>query len=80
MPPPIRELADRYLYHPPTVKVKSANLTVDTVEQFRHEVKTADKPEQLVEVLASSGLIRRSSSRARRSAPISCTASCATAG
>jgi ATP-dependent RNA helicase DeaD len=53
MPPPIRELADRYLYHPQTVKVKSANLTVDTVEQFRHEVKTADKPEQLVEVLAS---------------------------
>src|ERR1700710_197053 len=51
MPPPIRELADRYLYHPQTVKVKSANLTVDTVEQFRLEVKTADKPEALVDVL-----------------------------
>jgi ATP-dependent RNA helicase DeaD len=34
------------------VKVKSANLTVDTVEQFRLEVKTADKAEKLVEVLA----------------------------
>src|SRR6201747_2929352 len=53
MPPEIRKLADQYLYHPQTVKVKSANLTVDTVEQFRHEVKTADKPEALVEVLAS---------------------------
>jgi ATP-dependent RNA helicase DeaD len=51
MPPPIRELADRYLYHPQTVKVKSANLTVDTVEQFRLEVKTPDKPEALVDVL-----------------------------
>jgi photosystem II stability/assembly factor-like uncharacterized protein len=35
MPPPIRKLADRYLYDPVHVKVKSANLTVDTVEQFR---------------------------------------------
>ena len=51
MPPPIRELADQYLYHPQTVKVKSANLTVDTVEQFRLEVKTADKPQALVDVL-----------------------------
>jgi ATP-dependent RNA helicase DeaD len=53
MPPEIRKLADAYLYHPQTVKVKSANLTVDTVEQFRHEVKTADKPEALVDVLAT---------------------------
>jgi ATP-dependent RNA helicase DeaD len=34
------------------VKVKSANLTVDTVEQFRLEVKTADKADTLVDVLA----------------------------
>ena len=41
MPPPIRALADRYLYDPVTVKVKSATLTVDTVEQFsrRREVR-----------------------------------------
>jgi ATP-dependent RNA helicase DeaD len=53
MPPPIAKLADNYLYDPVLVKVKSANLTVDTVEQFRVEVKTADKPEKLVEVMAS---------------------------
>ena len=52
MPPPIRELADRYLYDPEHVKVVSANLTVDTVEQFQLTVKSADKAEKLVEVLA----------------------------
>jgi ATP-dependent RNA helicase DeaD len=51
MPPEIRKLADRYLYHPQTVKVKAATLTVDTVEQFRLEVKQADKADMLVEVL-----------------------------
>jgi ATP-dependent RNA helicase DeaD len=51
MPPEIRALADRYLYEPQVVKVKSTNLTVDTVEQFRLEVKTADKAETLVDVL-----------------------------
>ena len=34
MPPEIRELADRHLYDPVTVKVKAATLTIDTVEQF----------------------------------------------
>ncbi|HVW19060.1 MAG TPA: DEAD/DEAH box helicase [Solirubrobacteraceae bacterium] len=51
MPPPIRKLADRYLYDPVTIKVKTATLTVDTVEQFQVEVKPADKPDKLVEVL-----------------------------
>ncbi|HEU4977782.1 MAG TPA: DEAD/DEAH box helicase [Solirubrobacteraceae bacterium] len=51
MPPPIRALADRYLYDPVHVKVKSDTLTVDTVEQFSLEVKPADKADQLVEVL-----------------------------
>jgi ATP-dependent RNA helicase DeaD len=51
MPPPIAKLADNYLYDPVLVKVKSATLTVDTVEQFRLEVKTADKATKLVEVL-----------------------------
>ena len=51
MPPPIRELADRYLYDPVTVKVKSETLTVDSVEQFHVDVKPADKAEKLVEVL-----------------------------
>ena len=43
MPPPIRKLADRYLYVPVMVKVESKNLTVDTVEQFRVEVGAKDK-------------------------------------
>jgi ATP-dependent RNA helicase DeaD len=51
MPPPIRALADRYLYDPVTVKVKTATLTVDSVEQFAVEVKAADKADRLVEVL-----------------------------
>ena len=51
MPPPIRALADRYLYDPVTVKVKSATLTVDSVEQFSVDVKSGDKADKLVEVL-----------------------------
>jgi ATP-dependent RNA helicase DeaD len=53
MPPPIRKLADRYLYEPEHVKVESATMTVDSVEQFQLEVKTADKADKLVEVLAA---------------------------
>src|ERR671919_15734 len=53
MPPPIRELADRYLYDPAHIKVKAANLTVDPVEQFALEVKPADKADRLVEVLSA---------------------------
>src|SRR5690242_762541 len=51
MPPPIRALADRYLYDPVTVKVKAATLTVDTVEQFSVDVKPGDKADKLVDVL-----------------------------
>src|SRR6201994_3812957 len=51
MPPEIRRLADQYLYDPVLVKVKSANLTVDTVEQFALEVASRDKAQKLVEVL-----------------------------
>jgi ATP-dependent RNA helicase DeaD len=53
MPPPIRKLADRYLYDPVLVKVESATLTVDSVEQFVVEVKPADKAAKLAEVLAA---------------------------
>jgi len=53
MPPPIRKLADNYLYDPVLVKVQSATLTVDSVEQFQVAVKTADKADKLVEVLES---------------------------
>ena len=41
MPTEIRQLAERHLYDPVTVKVKSATLTIDTVEQFYLETKPA---------------------------------------
>jgi ATP-dependent RNA helicase DeaD len=51
MPPEIRRLADQYLYSPVTIKVKTATLTVDTVEQFALEVPAREKAEALVRVL-----------------------------
>ena len=51
MPAEIRGLAERHLYDPVTVKVKSATLTIDTVEQFFVETKPADKNETLARVL-----------------------------
>jgi ATP-dependent RNA helicase DeaD len=51
MPPEIRRLADQYLYNPVTIKVKTATLTVDTVEQFSLEVPGREKADRLVEVL-----------------------------
>src|SRR6201982_1793336 len=51
MPPEIRRLADQYLYDPVTIKVKSANLTVDTVAQFALEIAAREKPATLVDVL-----------------------------
>ena len=51
MPPEIRALADRYLYEPVLVKVKTATLTVDTVEQFALELKQAEKNDALVRVI-----------------------------
>ncbi len=53
MPLEIRRLADKYLYHPVTIKVKTATLTVDTVEQFALEVQSKEKADRLVEVLRS---------------------------
>jgi ATP-dependent RNA helicase DeaD len=51
MPPPIRRLADAYLYDPLIVKVEAATLTIDTVEQFQLPIETREKAEKLVEVL-----------------------------
>jgi ATP-dependent RNA helicase DeaD len=51
MPPPIRALADRYMYDPTVIQVKAATLTIDTVAQFQLPVETKAKPEKLVEVL-----------------------------
>ena len=41
--PPIRALADRYLYDPVTIQVKAATLTIDTVAQFQLPVETKEK-------------------------------------
>ena len=51
MPPPIRALADRYLYEPVTVAVQSATMTVESVEQFQLPVEAKDKADKLVDVL-----------------------------
>jgi ATP-dependent RNA helicase DeaD len=51
MPPPIRKLADRYMYDPDVIEVEAATLTIDTVAQFQLPVETKHKPEMLVEVL-----------------------------
>jgi len=53
MPPPIRTLADNYLYDPVLVQVKADTLTIDTVEQFQLPVATRDKADKLVEVLSA---------------------------
>ncbi len=51
MPPPIRALADRYMYDPVMIEVQAATLTIDTVAQFQLPVETKAKPDKLVEVL-----------------------------
>src|SRR5438874_6017194 len=51
IPPPIRRLAEQYMYQPVTVRVKTATLTVDTVEQFALEVRPREKTDRLIEVL-----------------------------
>jgi ATP-dependent RNA helicase DeaD len=53
MPPPIRKLADRYMYDPTIIQVEAATLTIDTVAQFQLPVETKHKPEMLVEVLSA---------------------------
>src|SRR6201986_1526476 len=51
MPAEIRQLAERHLYDPTTIKVKAATLTIDTVEQFYLETKPQEKVDALVRVL-----------------------------
>ena len=80
MPPPIRKLADAYLYDPVLVQVKAATLTVDSVEQFQLDVKSADKADKLTRSCARSAPTSASSSPARRSARTGSTAGCATRG
>jgi ATP-dependent RNA helicase DeaD len=51
MPPPIKKLAEKRMYDPVTIKVKAAQLTIDTVDQFHLEVSDKDKPDRLADVL-----------------------------
>ena len=51
IPLEIQRLADQYLYDPVVIKVKTATLTVDTVEQFALEVAQREKAGVLVDVL-----------------------------
>jgi ATP-dependent RNA helicase DeaD len=51
IPPPIRRLAERYLYQPVMAKVEAATLTVDTVEQFAVQVPSREKTDRLIEIL-----------------------------
>jgi ATP-dependent RNA helicase DeaD len=51
MPPPIKKLAEKRMFDPVTIKVKAAQLTIDTVAQFHIEVADKDKAERLGEVL-----------------------------
>jgi ATP-dependent RNA helicase DeaD len=53
MPPPIRRLADQYLYDPVTIKVQTTTLTVETVEQFAVSAPSREKVDRLIEVLQS---------------------------
>ena len=78
MPPEIRRLADQYLYDPVTVKVQTATLTVETVEQFALEVRAREKADKLVKVLEAERPTRRSCSCAPRCAATSCTGRCGT--
>jgi ATP-dependent RNA helicase DeaD len=51
MPAEIRRLAERHLYDPVTVKIKSATLTIDTVEQFYLQTRPQEKNDALVRVV-----------------------------
>jgi ATP-dependent RNA helicase DeaD len=51
MPPAIKKLAEKRMFDPITIKVRAAQLTIDTVDQFYVEASDKDKPDALAEVL-----------------------------
>src|SRR5690606_9393687 len=51
MPPPVKRLAEGYMYDPVTVKITPKKLTVDAISQAYIEVPAKDKSDRLVEVL-----------------------------
>jgi ATP-dependent RNA helicase DeaD len=51
MPPAIKKLAEKRMFDPVTIKVRAAQLTIDTVDQFYVEASDRDKPDALATVL-----------------------------
>jgi ATP-dependent RNA helicase DeaD len=53
MPPEIKRLAEKRMFDPITIKVRAAQLTIDTVDQFYLEVGDREKPDTLSRVLTA---------------------------
>ena len=53
IPPEIKQLAEKRMLDPVTIKVRAATLTIDTVDQFYVEVGAREKAEALANVLGS---------------------------
>jgi ATP-dependent RNA helicase DeaD len=51
MPPPVKKLAESYMYDPTTIKITPKKLTVDAIEQAFVEVPAREKASRLVELL-----------------------------
>ena len=51
MPPPVRRLAEHYMYDPVTIHITPRKLTVDAIEQAYLEVPAREKAAKLVELL-----------------------------
>jgi len=51
MPPPIKRLAERYMYDPVTIRITPKKLTVDAIEQAYVEVPNREKTDRLIKVL-----------------------------
>jgi ATP-dependent RNA helicase DeaD len=51
MPPPIKKLAEGYMYDPTTIRITPKTLTVDAIQQAYVEVPAKGKAQRLVELL-----------------------------
>jgi ATP-dependent RNA helicase DeaD len=51
MPPPVKRLAESYMYDPTTIKITPKTLTVDAIAQAFVEVEAKEKSNRLVELL-----------------------------
>jgi ATP-dependent RNA helicase DeaD len=51
MPPPIKKLAEGYMYDPTTIRITPKKLTVDAIQQAYVEVPAKEKAARLVELL-----------------------------